>query len=478
MFKVPKIKNKFLSSVLTILTGTTFAQALPVIASPLLTRIYSPTEFGEFGIFIAILGILSVVACFRFEQALALPKSDKGAINLLVLSFLISATFSAILVLFCMLAIFTQLDKHLSVEFKNIMWFLPLAVLLTGLYQAFTNWSIRKQKFNIIANTQFHRTTSIVLTQLGGGYFYNKSLTLMAGQIVGQLIAVIKMAKHLFSTLKPLMKYVSWRTIRKQFVRYKKFPIFYTWSALLNTASVQLPLFMLAFFFSSSIVGYYTLANRVLATPISIIGVAIAQPYLQKAVEKHRVDKLGEFSFNIFKTLITIGIVPMGILAIVAPDLFKLIFGNEWARAGVYVQFIALWLLFVFISNPLTHIFTILELQKESLYFNIGLFISRVVVLLIGGFIGNDILTIALFGSTGVFLWAIQVSWLLKKTGIPFLSTYKILLEKFLKSTPYLIPLIITNILIENNFLVILLAVVLCLVYMTKLLINRKSIIF
>ena len=51
-------------------SSTTFAQAIPLAVSPILTRIYSPDEFGVFAIYIAIFYILSSFSTMRYELAI------------------------------------------------------------------------------------------------------------------------------------------------------------------------------------------------------------------------------------------------------------------------------------------------------------------------------------------------------------------------------------------------------------------------
>lgn len=466
MVNKSKINDSFFKNVLTLLTGTTFAQALPIIVSPILTRLYTPDEFGEFGLFIAVLGVLSVLACMRYDLAIALPLKSQAAINLLALSIFIATIFSLILLVITLLINAMVNLSGINFPLTTIIWLLPFAVLLTGVFQALLNWNIRTKRFKVIAATQYFRSTTIVSGQIGAGFVINNSLTLMISQLAGQAIAVIIMFKNSLVDIMKHKKYINKKSMKEQLIKYKKFPIFYSLSALLNTASVQLPLFMLVFFFNPVVVGFYTLANRVLAAPISIIGTAIAQPYLQKATEEHRENRLDEFSLKIFKTLLSIGLVPIILVSIIAPELFEIIFGAEWGRAGLYVQLISVWLLFVFISSPLSHIFTILELQKESLYFNIALFLSRIIVLTIGGLTGNDLFAIALFGVTGALLWLIQILWLLGKTGVEIRTTLKYLLIEVAIGLPYIILLVISKAIIEMDLSIIVIGLAILLLFL------------
>lgn len=464
-FKKTKKNNLFLGNVLTILTGTTFAQALPVIASPILTRIYSPDEFGEFGLFIAILGVLSVIVCMRYELAIALPLEHRNAINLFVLSICISIVFSTIIFVVSLIINMTSIYHEIPPELAKVIWILPFAVLLTGIFQALLNWNIRMNRFKVIAKTQFYRSSSIVTSQIGTGFIINSSFTLMLSQLLGQMISVLYMINNSMVDIKKYKKHINKISIKKQMIKYRKFPAYNSWASLLNTASVQLPLFILAFFFNPITVGLYALANRVMAVPISIMGTAIAQPYLQKATEEYRENRLGEFSLRIYKVLLSLGLVPIILFSIIAPELFEIIFGAEWVKAGQYVQLLSVWLLFVFISSPLSHIFTIMELQKENLRFNLLLFLSRIIVLIIGGSTGNDIFTIFLFGITGAFIWFFQLVWLLGQTGVKVKEVLRCLIIEFVYGLPFIIILFVSKVFIEMNLLVIIIAIVIIFVF-------------
>lgn len=457
----------FLKNILTLMTGTTIAQVLPILASPLLTRIYTPADFGGFGLFMSILSIFSVVACWRYELAIALPEKDRDALNILCLSIMIGCINCLLLSAFIPLFPYAGKWIGLSNEVVQVLWLLPVSIFLVGLYQALNQFAIRKKLFRRMAASQMGRSITIVGGQVGMGLFVSiGSASLIVGQILGQFVSALL----LFRTIrkkekKSIRTSIKWDLIKQQLVRYKKFPIFSTWSSLMNTSSVHLPLLLLAVFFSPAAVGMYTLANRVLMTPVSIIGTAISQVFLQKATEENRHQRLGDFSLIVFKKLLAFGLVPLTLLTIVAPELFTVIFGSEWEKAGMYVQFLSIWVLFVFISSPLSSIFNILELQKENLLFNAVLFVSRLAVLLIGGFIGSDMLTIALFGITGAILWLYHVIWLLRLAGVCPKITIFALLAEIRIGLPSFLAMVTCKYFIQNDFFLIVLFLILLVVF-------------
>ena len=78
-------------NVLTLMSGTAIAQGLTLGFAPVLTRIYKPEDFGVLGLYISIVGILSVIICWRYELAIVLPRENKDAINILIMSVIINA---------------------------------------------------------------------------------------------------------------------------------------------------------------------------------------------------------------------------------------------------------------------------------------------------------------------------------------------------------------------------------------------------
>src|SRR5690554_2501445 len=94
----PSKPSAFATDVLKLVTGTTLAQIIVVLTSPLLTRLYGPEAFGFYALFASITGILGVIACMRYELAIMLPKTDEEAANLLGLSLLSVTVISALTV--------------------------------------------------------------------------------------------------------------------------------------------------------------------------------------------------------------------------------------------------------------------------------------------------------------------------------------------------------------------------------------------
>src|SRR6056300_1116690 len=89
--------SEFNRSVFTLMIGSTLAQAIPIAITPVLTRLYTPEDFGLLALFIAMISILSSIVNGQYEQAIILPKKEEDAINIAALSLLIAICFSILL---------------------------------------------------------------------------------------------------------------------------------------------------------------------------------------------------------------------------------------------------------------------------------------------------------------------------------------------------------------------------------------------
>jgi O-antigen/teichoic acid export membrane protein len=421
-----KPKSEFTRNVLTLMTGTTIAQAIPIAISPILTRIYTPEDFGLFALYISIASIISVVATGRYELAIMLPKKDEDAAHIVILSLLIS--FFVSFISFLVVLIFNvQITNVLgNPEISSWLYFIPVTIFMTGIYQSFNYWSNREKKYKRLAINRVIQSGTTATTNLGMGVTGFSSSGLILGTVVGQTIAAMFLAKIVLKENFQIYKKVKKVKILALAKRYIKFPKFEIWSALFNTSSTSSPIILLGIFFSSATVGFYSLSYRILSLPISFMSGSIAQIFLQESVQvKHSKEKLHNLTRSTFRKLFYLGLFPLAFICIFGDKLFTFIFGTQWEIAGEYAQVLSVWLFFVFLISPLSTLLITLEKQKESFYFNMIMLTSRVLALCLGYYIFNDAFkAIVLFTGVGLLSWVILMLYIFKLTNIKFTELY------------------------------------------------------
>ena len=415
-----KPSTSFSGNVLKLVTGSAFAQGLGILVAPIVTRLFAPEAFGVAALFVSITAIISVIACLRYELSIMLPKTDEEAANLLAVSlcFVLIITAVTALIIFFAGDIIVRLLN--SPELKKYLWLIPIAVFVSGVFLALNYWNSRTKHFGRLSIVRVVSSIGTQATNLGLGFAgYVSGGVLIGANIFGNFISTSLLGGQIWQDNRWLFKEsICWKKMVAGFKRHKKFPIFDTWSALLNTISWQLPTLLLAFFFSPIIVGYYALGIRLVRFPMNLIGGAIAQVFFQRASEANISGNLDHVVENVFRTLVKFGLFPLLVLTVIGQDLFMVAFGNTWAEAGFYVQILAPFFFFVFISSPLSTLLRVLEKQQVALYLNIVIFVSRLFCLLIGGYIGNPRIALFLFSISGMLIYGWYSFYILNLSGI------------------------------------------------------------
>lgn len=433
-------QNAFARGVSVLVGGTAGAQALMVLASPLLTRLYTPEDFGLLAVYSGLLAIFSVVASLRYELAIPLPESNTEAANVLILSLLVvlvMASISGLMVLVAGQEIALALGTPALAKY---FWLLPIGVLLAGVYNVFNYWAVRTKVFGDIARTRITQTLSTLAIQLFG--FKLGGTALLFGQAGGQGVGSIRLARSALRH-KDFDRW-SWPGVWQTAKRYKQFPIFSTWSALFNTAGTQLPPLMLAALFSTGAAGLYALAHRVLALPMSVIGDAIGKVFFANAAEAYREERLAPLVKSVHGTLAEVAMPASVLLVVAGPELFALVFGENWRQAGELARYMAPWLYMVFVTSPLSTLFLVLERENIGMLFQAGLLLSRVLVIFIGASVMDQLLaTVALFAAASVVFWIGFLFWVFAASGNRMSDMIKPTTNALFKSVLCIFPLAI-----------------------------------
>jgi len=466
-FKVGNPMSNFITNVLKLVSGSVASQVLSILLIPIITRIYNPDDFGIFQLFMSISGILVIVSTFSYQLAIMLPKTEEDAANVTSLCAVL-VIFTSLLTGILILFMPVNIDKIFNTPGISVyLPLLPLIIFLNGMFFVQNYWLSRKTRFGVIAGSRVSNTLSTKILQIG---FARSSVTpfgLIGGYIVGFAFADLFMLKGVKKDIQ-VFKKVSIKRMKELAVQYKDFPLFSFWSSIANTISPQVPAFMLAFFYSTSVVGHFSLANQVVNLPMGIVGAAIGQVFFQKVSEVKNGNGQGDMKTivsEVYNKLISIGLFPMILLIILGEQIFVFAFGDEWGVAGTYVKILVPWIFLVFLSSPITTLYNVFEKQKVWLTFSIVLLISRVIALVIGGTNGTPELALSLYSFTGAVFWLWNNAYLLGLAGISKKESINVLVKYAAIGIVVSIPLIIIELISSNFYLIMFVAVVVTVMY-------------
>lgn len=365
-------KSTFGKNIILITGGTAFAQALGIIFSPIITRIYPPEQYGVLTAYSAVLGLLAISASFDYQNAIPIADDDDMAINLLVLS--MSFLSIVVLIIFVLLTLYGEhflklMDSEVLSSYKYLI---PFGVFFTGTYNIVLQWGFRERNYKIITRTKISQSITSNLTKLIFGLMKFGPVGLILGVIIGQSAGITSLITPVIKK-KELLLAVSQQQLKQVMKRYKNFALYSAPSNYVYTAGNNLPVVLLVSFFGTSAAGLFGLANSITSLPMSLIGNSVSQVFYSEAAKigKDNPDKIKSIAQKLIKQIALIALIPFVILLLFGPWLFSFVFGSEWYDAGVYSQMLSFMVYFHFIITPVGRILEIFERQREGLLLNI-----------------------------------------------------------------------------------------------------------
>jgi O-antigen/teichoic acid export membrane protein len=358
----------FARSVSIVAGGTALAQAMAVAASPLLTRIYKPVDFGALQIFISLMALALVAACGRYEVAVLLPEDEQSAIDILAVAVLCVCLTAAAAAGAALICHYHWILPAGVLVLRGHLWVLPVSVLGGGLYQALSYWVMRHKGYQQIAATKFTQAGAQVATQVSAGFFLHSSLGLLIGDAAGRIFGSGRFLRELWLNDSSRLRGIRPSRMMRLAIRYRDYPLVSMWGALINASGLALPSLFLAQYYGAQNTGWFALVNRVLGVPGALIGASIAQVYTSEAATLSRSDPR-RLMYIFRKTtlrMLYLGLVPCILFTLFAPRLFALIFGAGWREAGEYARYLAFMFYAGFMNSPVTMTLNLLERQRAQ----------------------------------------------------------------------------------------------------------------
>ena len=386
-------RSGFSKSLITLLTGTTLAQGITLLISPILSRLFTPHDFGVFGTFLSIVSAIALIASLRYEIAIVLPKKEDVAINLLALAALLTLIISTLSFIGVLLfKYFYPGYEFIDLDLKFLLYFIPVLILFIGFYQILNNYANRLKKYRSIVNYRVSNSlvSSSVYIAMGGMKF--GSIGLLVGAILGNGISVVIFFKEMYKDIKEQAGFISKGKMKEIAISYKEFPLVNSFQSISDMLQINGIIYFIIYFFNSFIVGSFSYALRILQAPMNLLGSAMAQIFYQQASElKNNGENLKDI---VKKTMIKSALTGLPIfLAIIffGPQLFAFVFGETWREAGVYARILSPMLFFDFIRSPVSQVPLIIGRQKRLFSISlIGNFIL-IISMLYGGIFVHDV---------------------------------------------------------------------------------------
>lgn len=409
------IRKKYFKNILTLGSGTAFAQVILLLIYPFLTRFYTTSDFGYFGLFSAIVFLIGDVINGRYDLSIMLPDNNLYAKRLLKLSILLALVIS-VFVSFLLILTHQTVKYYLQVDGVMLGIYVFPALFQFGIIQAASVYLNRNKKYKAISFIRLTQSVMIGVFSLLFALVGSKEVGLVIGFLTGQLISLLLVLYHLrkefFSIIR--VPYYEMLESAKYYRSFPKFSVLATW---LNTGSRQVPFFFIPHYFGMEVLGMLSLAYKILGTPLGIISGSFSQIFYERSNRANLIGKqyLKKISYTTMRFLLVLGLFPLLIITFLGPSLFSLLFGKEWVTAGTYAAWLMPWFYLLMVISPLSYLVNVLNLLRFELNYNIMLFLTRIFVIILGGIYLSAFDTIRIYALTGFLFASFYIYYLFRK---------------------------------------------------------------
>lgn len=348
---------------------------LPIVVTPILSRLYGPTAFGEWGIFSSFTSIVAIVMFLSIDNIIVKAEEEELG-NLLVLCSGIGLMAISIL---CVA--FTLFNIYDSV----FCYMIIICMLAYFVYTIVYNLNNRYGNYSKLAVSNVLQGATQAVARISLGVFFLGVINgLVCGTILAEIITSLFLCVCLIKIDTSKWTTVTIRGVKNLLVKYRKFPLYDAPSNLLAFSTLNLPIIILAGTYSKSSIGCFSIVLQLLLLPMSLVGSAMGKVYYQElcsaAGDSLRIEKMSESILNI---LLIISVIPMLLLCCGGDYLVVLFLGDSWTTAGHVALILSLWSFPVILTQPLLPLFRAYNIQNILLRYDLFYFVGGIGSLLI-----------------------------------------------------------------------------------------------
>ena len=278
-----------------LMTGSAFAQLINFAAYPLIGRLYSPSAFGMFALFLTICAVPGAIACGRFELVIPTVRhSARFAAYWLCIGISLAIALVAVAVAAGYSLIAGPSWNPMFVALFGV------TIFLTGFCAASSLFLMRHNGYRMTSSAIVVRTAAAVGSQIGLAFVAPSALSLVVGFCVGLLAQAVTLAANMPVGL--LRRRASLRQMHAVFRRYRRQVSVDVPSTIVAVTTLNMMNVLLLSLYNAATVGVYSLANRIVIVPFQLFNDALSQVFFQKAARAEHENGTfwPEFRFNLF----------------------------------------------------------------------------------------------------------------------------------------------------------------------------------
>lgn len=362
-------RSDFIKSVSILMTGSAISQVIPIIASPIISRLYMPSDYAIIAAYSSITVLLTIVSTGMYSSALMIDSTNEQAFatGIVAITITVIVTFLSMFIVLIFRDEITAFSGNTSLSFW--LYFIPLTVFFSGSYQTLSMWHSRKTRYKNLATNRVIQSLVISSSSIIIGSLGYHSMGLLLSSLIGQAFSFCLLLVLLLRFDLHHIRSVNFKMTLQSLVHHKNFPIYNMPQGFLDGIRESSIMIIFSNYFGQTVLGSYSFAMSILNKPVQFMGNSFNQVFFQKASEKYRQgSEIWSLASRTIKTLLVLALPIICFFVFFGEDIFTFVFGKNWSEAGRLAQILAIWLLFRFILSAIASIPQIVGKMRKDLF--------------------------------------------------------------------------------------------------------------
>jgi len=352
------------------MTGSLLGQGLALLVSPIITRLFDPTDFSSFEQYAFLLSVLTVVVTGKYEFAIMHPREREDARHLAGLAMRLAVWVSAVILGLLLFSSGVIADYYHSPDLKYWLWTLPFALVAVSVYNVVNLWFSRIKNYKVAATSKTLYSASGEPVKIIAGLIKPSVGGLVIGTLAGHITAAVYSFKKFRQDEPKTFFQLSKKRLRELAREHRDYPRYAMTGSVLNNMAQWAHVAVFAFFYGEKAIipiGFIALTRRIFFNPLGILSTSYGQVFYQRISDIESATELRTFFIkNLFRFLGFASVLVV-IVQLLPPWSLGFVFGEKWTDALVYLKILSYWYALNFVLSTLSFIFYRLQLQWYTL---------------------------------------------------------------------------------------------------------------
>lgn len=408
------MSSRFVRDSGTLLSGNMVAQGVSFLSYLVLTRLFSPDDFGLYNVFYSYIEVLIILSTCKYELAIVCAETDAEAGALARSTLRMNAVVSAVVLLAGgVVACGGVVKAPLPPE---LLLLVAVMVFFCGTTRVYTSWLNRYGLFGPMAMGEVVTSLTGVVMKVAMGLLARVAgalhvLGLPLGTVLGKVGGNVYLRYRLWREQPRQGRDVS---MRRMMTKYKNYPMYVMPKELVSSFSANLPFMWLALYFDNALIGLFALSLTFTMRPLGILAGGFEKVLFPSSVAKVRQGAPLGGGICRFVLLLNAVVLPLaGVAFFFSEPIFTFLFGAKWVGTGYYVRCILPWFVVLLTANSLAFVANVFGTQRVDFGLQVVQLVLRVVALWVGCHVGDFRLAVLLFCLAGAAVQAVQAGWYL-----------------------------------------------------------------